>query len=90
MTIIIKLYILIYIQSELMSELQNLKQTGYKMKKPIILNKLQMIRINFLEKQGVFALMGAVELADKLAITNGYFFTNTLPMQFPVTNVRGA
>ena len=60
------------------------------MKKPIILNKLQMVRINFLEKQGVFALMGAVELADKLAITNGYFFTNTLPQGYPLTNARGA
>ena len=53
------------------------------MKKQIVLNKIQMVRINFLEKQGVFALMGAVELADKLAITNGYFFTNTLPAGLP-------
>ena len=60
------------------------------MKKPIILNKLQMVRINFLEKQGVFALMGAIDLADKLAITNGYFFTHTLPQGLPLTNARGA
>ena len=53
------------------------------MKKQIILNKIQRVRINFLEKQGVFALMGAIDLADKLAITNGYFFTNTLPQGYP-------
>ena len=52
------------------------------MKKQIILNKIQRVRINFLEKQGVFAIMGAVELADKLAIANGYFFTQTLPANF--------
>ena len=60
------------------------------MKKPIILNKLQMVRINFLEKQGVFALMGAVDLQSKFDIMNGYFFTHTLPRPFPQTNVRGA
>lgn len=54
------------------------------MKKTIILNKIQMVRINFLEKQGVFALMGAIDLADKLAISNGYFFTQTLPANFPM------
>lgn len=48
-----------------------------------MLTKIQIVRINFLEKQGVFALMGAVDLADKLAIMNGYFFTNTLPTNFP-------
>lgn len=62
------------------------------MKKPIILNKIQMIRINFLEKQGVFALMGAIDLQSKFDIMNGYFFTNTLPQGYPIatSNARGA
>ena len=51
--------------------------------KNIILNKCQMIRINYLTKQRVFELMGVSDLKDKLAVVNAYFTTKTLPQGLP-------